>query len=349
MSTDAVARYVDAEQRYFALEGVAPTDRYLELIRPQLRVRVLELGVGEPVLFVHGGLGSAAQWTPLLARIHGRRLLAVDRPGCGLTSGFDNRGVDLRAHAVEFLAGVLDALTIEAVDIVANSMGATWSVWLALARPDRVRSLALLGSPALIEGSGAPLPYRLLGVPLLNRVMYAMEPATDAHGRRTFKRIGHDPASLAVELTTLQGRTEALPTYRTHELSLMENIFPGARQAVVLTLKELAHVSHPVRLVWGERDPFGPPSAGEAACRVMPDAQLTRLATGHLPWVDQPERCTGIVQDLLDQVATTRPPIEVTPRVPATSASLPNPLGDLAPIGSREAGVRQAGPGGGWL
>ncbi len=304
MSTDAVARYVEAERHYFALEGVAPQERYIELDRPRLVVRVLELGAGEPLLFVHGGGGSAAQWAPLLARIRGRRLLAVDRPGCGLTSGFDNRGVDLRAHAVDFLTGVLDALAIEAADIVANSMGGTWSVWLALAQPDRVRSLALLGSPALIDGSGAPLPYRLLGVPVLNRVMYAMEPPSDAHGRKTFKRIGHDPASLPDELTTLQGRTEALPTYRTHWLSLMETIFPGARQAVHLTLDELARLRQPVRFVWGERDPFGPPNAGEAACRVMPDAQLTTLRAGHLPWVDQPDRCASAVQDLLDRVAS---------------------------------------------
>jgi hypothetical protein len=80
MTTDTVARYVEAERSYFAREGVAPHERYLELDRPRLRIRVLEHGAGEPVLFVHGGGGSAAQWAPLLARIRGRRLLAVDRP-----------------------------------------------------------------------------------------------------------------------------------------------------------------------------------------------------------------------------------------------------------------------------
>src|SRR5437868_4913089 len=120
MARDSVARFVEAERSLFAREGIAPDERYLELNRPRLRVRVLELGAGEPVLLVHGGGGSAAQWAPLLARIHGRRLLAVDRPGCGLTSGFDNRGVNLRAHAVDFLTGVLDGLGIGAVDIVAG-------------------------------------------------------------------------------------------------------------------------------------------------------------------------------------------------------------------------------------
>jgi len=300
MTNDPVARYVEAERRYFEHEGVAPAERHVSLERPRVRVRVLEVGAGDPVLLVHGGGGSAAQWAPLLARLHGRRLLAVDRPGCGLSSGFDNRGVDLRAHAIDFLSGVLDGLGIERVDIVAGSMGATWSIWLALERPDRVRSLALMGCPALIEGSGAPLPYRLLGVPVLNRVMYAMEPPSDGHGRKTFARLGHDPAGVPDELTTLQGRTEALPGYRTHWLSLTESMFPWGRTGMTLSLNELARVRQPVLLVWGERDPFGAPSAGQAAVRVMSDARLTTVAAGHLPWVDEPDRCAALVQALLE-------------------------------------------------
>jgi len=221
--------------------------------------------------------------------------------GFGLTSGFDNRGIDLRTHAVDFLVGVLEGLAIDSVDVVAGSMGATWAVWLALDQPHRVRSLALLGSPALVDGSGAPLPYRLLGVRGLNRIMYAMEPANDAHGRKTFERMGHDPSTVPEELVLLQARTEALPTYRTHWLSLMENIFPGARQAVRLTLAELARIGQPVQFVWGERDPFGPPKVGEAVCRVMPDARLTTLPTGHLPRVDEPVRCAEIVQEYVDR------------------------------------------------
>ncbi len=300
MSNDAVARYIDAERAYFTHEAIAPKERFVTLQQPDVRVRLLEVGDGEPVLFVHGGGGSAAQWAPLLARIPERRLVAVDRPGCGRSSSFDNRGVDLRRHAVDFLVGVLDGLGVDTLDIVAGSMGATWSVWLALDRPERVRSLSLFGCPAMIAGSGAPLAYRLLGVPGLNRVMYAMEPPSDAHGRKTFARMGHDPASVPEELTVMQGRTEALPTYRTHWLSLLENMFPWARQAYTLTLEELARVRPPVHFVWGEHDPFGPPSAGEVACRSMIDARLTVLPAGHLPWVDEPERCAAVVRDFLE-------------------------------------------------
>lgn len=54
--------------------------------------QVIEAGHGSPVLLVHGGLGEAFQWAPLLpllARSH--RVLAVDRPGHGLADASQRR------------------------------------------------------------------------------------------------------------------------------------------------------------------------------------------------------------------------------------------------------------------
>ncbi|MGI8594633.1 MAG: alpha/beta fold hydrolase [Solirubrobacteraceae bacterium] len=74
------------------------------------------------------------------------------------------RGVDLRSHAVGFLNGLLDALELERASFVANSMGGLSAMWLAIERRKRVSSLALLGAPAMMLGSSAPLALRLLGV-----------------------------------------------------------------------------------------------------------------------------------------------------------------------------------------
>jgi pimeloyl-ACP methyl ester carboxylesterase len=90
-----------------------------------------------------------------MARLSGVRLVVVDRPGFGLSGGFDYRRVDLRQHALAFLESVLDALGIERAAFVANSMGGLWSFWLALDRPERVTRLAQLGSPALMTDTSA--------------------------------------------------------------------------------------------------------------------------------------------------------------------------------------------------
>lgn len=82
---------------------------------------------------------------------------------------------------------------------------------------------------------------------------------------------------------------------------------------MTLSLNELARVRQPMHFVWGERDPFGTPDAGEAAVRVTLDARLTTVAAGHLPWVDEPDRCAAVVQALIDGAdakrADYRPPV----------------------------------------
>src|SRR5258708_19627400 len=90
-------------------------------------------------------------------------MIALDRPGCGLSDGFDYSSVDdIRGHAVTFLGAVLDALGLDRARIVANSMGGLWSLWLALDRPERVSSLALLGCPALAAVTSAPAALRII-------------------------------------------------------------------------------------------------------------------------------------------------------------------------------------------
>jgi pimeloyl-ACP methyl ester carboxylesterase len=289
-----------AERRYFEHERLAVEERYVQLALPPLRARLLERGNGDPVLMLHGGGGIAAHWAPLMARLDGYHLVAVDRPGCGLTDPFDNRGVDLREHAVAFVTGLLDALGISRAHIVANSMGATWSLWFALAAPDRVRSLALLGCPANVLSSGAPIPFRLLGVPRLNARMLALEPPSPRQARTLFARLGHRPDSLSAEFIDLMARAESLPAYQSHWLSLLENTWFMGRKRVGIDAHQLRELAQPVQLIWGDRDPFGSPAVGAEMSEIMQRARLVTLAAGHLPWVDEPDRCAEIVREFLE-------------------------------------------------
>ena len=128
-----------AEARLYDILGLQTSSRRVALQEaPVEQARVLEVGEGAPLLFVHGAGMTAAVWAPLLAHLPGRRSICVDLPGCGLTDPFDYRGVDLREHARTFLPALLDALGLDAVAVVANSLGATYSLYLAAAHPARI-------------------------------------------------------------------------------------------------------------------------------------------------------------------------------------------------------------------
>jgi len=305
MASVTTSEFEAAERRLFEVYGLEVESRFLELRDPAIRARVMESGEGTPVVLVHGGGGVGATWAPLMARLSGVRLVVVDRPGFGLSGGFDYRGVDLRQHALAFLESVLDALGIERAAFVANSMGGLWSFWLALDRPERVTRLAQLGSPALMTDTSAPLAMRLLSVRGLNRLMLAMKKPSPEQARKFLARLGHDEAvidrELPEEFFEMVAAYQELPNYATAWLSLVERCLGlrGAVPDVYLDEEELRRVQQPSLFIWGDGDVFGGPKIGERAVKVMPNAQIEVVSGGHLPWLDEPAFCTEVVSELL--------------------------------------------------
>ncbi len=291
------------EQALFARCGVATSERWLELREPSMRARVLEVGHGLPTLHVHGGGGLGALWAPLAGALPSRRHLLVDRPGCGLSDLVPLRGVDLRAHAVSFLASVLDGLEIDRVDIVASSMGGLWSLWLAIDRPERVRSLALIGAPAFTGGTSAPLPLRLLGRAVIGPAMLRMEKPSPSQVRTLWKRMGHDASELDATIHDVMLAAQRVPTYARawHELLARATTLSGPAADCVLHDRELASVGCPSCVVWGSADPFGDHAAARRIAEALPDATLALAGRGHLPWLDDPSGCAAAVASLWEK------------------------------------------------
>ena len=118
-----------AEQRLFEACGLeAVLTKRVQMADPPLAVRVLEVGDGPPLLLVHGSGMTASTWAPLMVRLPGRRLLAVDLPGFGLSDPLDYTGRSLREHAVAQLGSLLDVLDLDRVPIVGTSLGAMWAL-----------------------------------------------------------------------------------------------------------------------------------------------------------------------------------------------------------------------------
>lgn len=297
-----VDAFVRAERAHFDSLGLTVRERFLEPGRLGVRTRVLESGDGQPVLLVHGGGGLGAGWAPLMAHLGGFRLLSVDRPGFGLTGFADPRPVGLRAHALQFLGDVADGLALENFSIIANSMGALWSLWFASEHPDRVSRLALLGTPAAILDTSAPGPMKLLAIPGLNRLMMALEPPSPGQVRRLWQRMGHDPETVCTpEMIELIVRLERLPDYPTAWLTLLETVFRfgQVRPGIAFDETQLAALRQDVLFVWGSDDPFGSLDAARRATAATPHAKLEVIGKGHLPWLDEPEACAGAIEAFL--------------------------------------------------
>lgn len=288
----------DAEQRLYAAYGLDPRHHYFQLPGLGIRLRVSEFGSGPPILIVPGNTGDAFPLAPLMQALRGRRVIAVNRPGGGLSEGMDHRQVDIRRFAVDTLTTVLDAMKLDQVDVVAHSMGAHWSFWLSMDRPERVRRLVTLGNPGNVMKGGAPLVLRLAVKPPFSWVLGKL---ITAGGRKnalgSLKMMGHAEETLA-KLPEAFGDSyfhfRRLPHYKISLMSLMQNA------PAPLLAGDLAQVRQPVALLWGTKDTFAGPDVGQSIADALPDGRLHTLSgAGHLPWLEDPEQCARIIQEFL--------------------------------------------------
>jgi pimeloyl-ACP methyl ester carboxylesterase len=117
----------------------------------EVAVRLLELGPGDgspPVLFLHGIASASAAAFPLMRALSGRRVLALDWPGHGLSGECVlPANTDIRQHVRAVLGGVLAELGVSAVDLVGHSLGGHFGLFFTIAEPGAVRRLVLLGAP----------------------------------------------------------------------------------------------------------------------------------------------------------------------------------------------------------
>ena len=103
-------------------------------------------GEGPAVVLLHGYGETGDMWVPMaadLARDH--RVIVPDLRGLGLSSK-PSGGFDKKTQAGD-VAGVLAALGVEQIDLVAHDIGNMVAFQFAAQHPERVRRLVLIDAP----------------------------------------------------------------------------------------------------------------------------------------------------------------------------------------------------------
>lgn len=297
----------DAEQRYLAAQqlllercGVDAESHFVDTHAANGRTHVLTAGSGPPVLMVIGSDAPAAMWAPLMAALDGHTLHAVDLPGHGLTDVMPYDTDTFRRRTTTFVAAVVDALDLGRATVVANSMGGLWSLWTALDRPDEVGRLVLVGCPATVLGTSAPLPMRLATVPVFGALMMRVLPTSPEQAERDLAMTNEDASDLP-ELPDLMSSMRRLPGYEHMIRAQLGSVarLRGARPEIALGADELAGVTQPVQLIWGRDDPFGSPHVGRRVDDALPDSELHLVPGGHMPWLDDTEAVAGHIMSFL--------------------------------------------------
>jgi pimeloyl-ACP methyl ester carboxylesterase len=290
--------YRAAEERVFDRYQLISSARSISLADPNVRVRAVETGGGEAVVFLHGYSLCAAHWAPLWGRLRDFRCVAVDQPGHAGASGVDFRGVNLRTWYRDFLVGCLDSLGLDSVHLVGHSQGAMQALWLSLDAPERVKSVVAIGTPAVAFGASLS-GLRVLARPVLGSIMLGMPKPAGPYRRILMDTIGAGAVANApddlVRATYLGTRTPGFGrTVSRYLREMFRGANPGAPQ-YMLSDAELGKVRQAVTVVMGDEDLVQPPD--EVANRVsnLPRGHLAWIRGGHEPWLEDIDASADVV------------------------------------------------------
>src|SRR5215468_4411059 len=292
-------RIQQAETRLFARYGLRPEESFLDLAEAGVRLRVLSVGTGQPLVMLHGVTLTAGVWAPWLAEFAGYRALLVELPGHGLSGPVTYRRGAVRDHTLGLMDGVFDALGLATAPVVGHSLGGMFALWHAAARPGRIASLIALGDPAAaLPGVTVRMPLSLMTVPVLGEA--ALRLPTPRGVYRGLLGQGLSRAAAAampdelVDVLRLAGRRKG--NART-VASLMHAIdsFRKPRAETVMSDRELHQITAPTMFCWGTGDPFLTPALARPAVAKIPGAVLHEVPGGHGPWLDDPAGCAKLV------------------------------------------------------
>jgi len=279
------------------------------------RVHLLEKGTGTPVVLLHGSGVAGGFFLPLLRELEGVRALAPDLPGSGLSDPIELPRHRYHAAAVAWVDRLLDALELDRIALLGHSAGGVWALRYALAHPERVERLIVIGPPSL-PGTRCPLPYRLMATPGVGQLASSVPPSPQSVLR--FARFMGERETLPehpdlVDLFLIAGRDPVAASVLAAEVRVVVSPFAllshsGWRRGSRVRPDELRRLAMPTLLVWGDREPLGRVSVAQALTDLIPQARLQVLPGGHAPWLGQPAQTAAAIGDFLrgDRVEVAR-------------------------------------------
>ena len=283
------------EEAWWEKYGLEPRQTFVEIGAPQARLRVLEVGKGEPIVFIHGTAGSGPVWAPLVARLEGYRCLLLDRPGWAPSSPVDFSASSYRDVVTRVLKGVLTGLGVNRAHLVGASIGDLWALRLAQAQPERVDRVVLIGGAPLFSENEVPKIIRVIASPL-GAVMTRL-PEKRGQLKSISRANGHGASLDAGRMEDFLAWREALgrdaqPMRNEREMvrTIVDwrkgSFSPGLR----LDEAELSAIDNPTLMVYGSEDPVGSVDVWTRFTSLLPDAKLVVLdGLGHVPWLDEPD------------------------------------------------------------
>ena len=256
-------------------------------------------GAGAPVLLIHGsgpGVSAWANWRLVMpALAQQARVIAPDMVGFGYTERPEGFVYNMDAW-VRQAVGLLDALGIERTDLVGNSFGGALSLALAIAHPERVRRLVLMGS----AGVSFPLTEGLDAV-------WGYTPSVE-NMRAIMDYFAFDQGLMSDDLARLRFEASIRPGFQESFAAM----FPAPRQRWIEALAsaeaDIRALPHQALVIHGREDRVIPLATSLTLSSWIQRSQLHVYGQcGHWTQIEHAARFARLVGDFLAEARPDEP------------------------------------------
>lgn len=256
-------------------------------------------GPATPLILIHGLGDEADTWRRVLPTLAARRrVIALDLPGFGRSEA--PRGAHSLTTMARTVAELALGLGISQATLVGSSFGGMVAQRLALARPQQVNRLVLIGGHLPIAGGKLPERLMLMLIPGAGEYLYQQLRYSQSEAYNTLKPYYYNLDELpASEQEFLRRRVWA----RVWSDRQQQAFFSALRWLSLDSQlrgnqwrAQLTRCAIPTLLVWGEHDQIADAEGGRFMARWLPDAHFETIAdSGHLPQQEQPEEVIRLI------------------------------------------------------
>lgn len=250
-------------------------------------IRVDRMGSGEPIVVLNGLLGLNEHWFPCMSHLLGKHvpfdaeILLLQPPL------LEMRGSGCSVHGVsQLLMSLLSTLVERPAVLIGNSFGGHVALRIAMARPELVRGLVLVGSSGLFE--------RGFEKDITHNPSYE-------YLDRKIREVFYDPSSM------LPGMTELALDALSRRTSARAMVKLGKSAKRDHLGSELHRVKCPTLVAWGRQDNVTPPEVAEQFADLIPKSRLRWTdQCGHAPHIEHPAKLAADIQEFVSDVLTGR-------------------------------------------
>jgi pimeloyl-ACP methyl ester carboxylesterase len=292
--------------------------RFATVVTRRVHLSTIDAGTGVPVLAIHGLGATKGSFLPTVVALADRfRVIATDLPGFGDS----DKPIGVRydpGYFADTIIDLLDALGLERVHLIGNSLGGRIALEVAMRTPERVGRVALLAPSLAWRRPRRWAPALRLVRPELGLVQFTPRPVVQALVQRLVP--GADGGWVAAGVDEFL-RAYLTPAGRAAFYAAARHIYLEAPYGKGGFWPRLSELGPDALFVWGRRDTLVPIGFARHVAAALPQARQVTLDCGHVPQIERPEQTNKAIGEFLRGAA--RSPASLRARAPRPVRSTP--------------------------